>query len=86
MTPTHNAAQDSDTAAPRIMREHEVKRITGLARSTRNDLVARGDFPIPVDLGSPRLRGWFSDEIYSWLESRRAARTCSDPSTKNEVA
>lgn len=58
----------------RIMRDAEVERITGLSRDTRYSLTARGDFPSPVWITS-RTRGYLSDEIDAWLESRRDKRS-----------
>ena len=49
----------------------EVCRLTGRSRSTVRRYVScpEIDFPRPVRLG-PRDRGWFEDEIVSWIEAR----------------
>lgn len=58
----------------RILKDDEVEHITGLGRKTRHTLTARGDFPSPVWI-TGRTRGYMSDEIDSWLESRRDKRS-----------
>lgn len=58
----------------RILRDDEVAHITGLSRKTRYSLTARGEFPSPVWI-TGRTRGYMSDEITAWLESRREQRT-----------
>lgn len=60
--------------ALRIMRDDEVAHITGLPRKTRYSMTARGDFPSPVWI-TGRTRGYMSDEIAAWLESRRDKRS-----------
>jgi len=45
---------------------------TGLGRSTRYRLVARGAFPAPVQLG-PRAVAWRWSDLDRWSESRRSA-------------
>lgn len=58
----------------RIMKDDEVTRITALPRNTRYDMTARGEFPAPVWV-TRRTRGYMSDEIEAWLESRRQRRS-----------
>jgi len=58
----------------RILKDDEVARITGLSRETRYSMTARGDFPSPVWL-TGRTRGYMSDEIDAWMESRRDKRS-----------
>jgi prophage regulatory protein len=60
-----------------ILRFPEVKRRTGLSRSTIYLKIAEGAFPRQVSLG-PRAVGWIEAEIEEWLsgqieQSRRAA-------------
>ena len=52
-----------------ILREIEVKKMTGLSRVTRWRMEREGKFPQRVQLGE-RAVGWISEEIESWLESR----------------
>jgi len=63
-----------NTPVLRILRDAEVEHITGLSRDTRYALTTRGEFPSPVWITS-RTRGYLSDEIDAWLESRRDKRT-----------
>lgn len=58
----------------RILKDPEVKHFTGLSRRTRDDLSKAGEFPPPVWI-SKRSRGYLSDEIEAWIESRRDNRT-----------
>lgn len=56
-----------------ILRLPDVKRITGLSRSTIYLRVAEGKFPKPVSLGR-RAVGWLESEIQQWLQLRVDAR------------
>ena len=51
------------------MRLPEVKRTTGLSRSTIYLRIAQGNFPKPVNLGG-RAVGWLDIEIREWLQLR----------------
>ncbi len=58
-----------------ILRLPDVRRRTGLSRSTVYARVAQGSFPAPIKLG-PRTVGWIEAEVEAWLtdkidESRR---------------
>lgn len=57
----------------RIIREPEVKRLTGLSRSQRWRLTRAGIFPHHVQL-SERALGWVESEIMQWVKDRIAAR------------
>ncbi len=50
-----------------IMRLPEVRRTTGLSRSTLYMRIAEGKFPKPVNLGG-RAVGWLQSEVEAWLE------------------
>jgi prophage regulatory protein len=52
-----------------ILRLPEVKRSTGLSRSTIYLRVAEGTFPRPVGLGG-RAVGWLESEVQDWLQRR----------------
>ena len=59
----------------------EVKRRTGLSKSTIYRRVAKSTFPAPVPTdepsqdGSTRGRvGWLSEEVEHWIATRKAAR------------
>ena len=64
-----------------ILRLPEVKRSTGLSRSTIYLRVAEGKFPKPVCLGG-RAVGWLAEEVQDWLQnridaSRKGQSSCS---------
>ena len=52
-----------------VLRERDVRKLTGLSRSTRWRLERRGDFPSRRRL-SPGCVGWLRSEILDWLQSR----------------
>ena len=52
-----------------ILRLPEVKKSTGLSRSTIYLRIAQGAFPKPVSLGG-RAVGWVEAEIQEWLQGR----------------
>jgi prophage regulatory protein len=63
----------------KILRRPAVIEMTGLSRDTIRRHVAAGAFPAPVVLGrykdgSPSSVGWVEEEIYAWLEARKAER------------
>lgn len=53
-----------------ILRLPEVKRLTGLSRSTIYKMISEGKFPRSVSLGS-RAVGWRAVNILAWLQTRR---------------
>ena len=53
----------------RILRLPEVKRSTGLSRSTLYLRISEGTFPKPLSLGG-RAVGWLEAEIQEWLQRR----------------
>jgi prophage regulatory protein len=52
-----------------ILRLPDVKRNTGLSRSTIYLRISQGTFPKPVSLGG-RAVGWLEAEIQEWLQRR----------------
>jgi len=52
-----------------ILRLPEVRRSTGLSRSTIYLRIAEGKFPKPVRLGG-RAVGWLEAEVQDWLRQR----------------
>ncbi len=56
----------------RFIREPEVKRITGLSRTTRWRLERKGEFPPRRQL-SENAVGWLESEIRVWIASRTAS-------------
>ena len=53
----------------RILREPDVKAITGLSRTTRWELERKGQFPKKKQLSSTAV-GWLESDIQRWLETR----------------
>ena len=56
----------------RFIREPEVKRITGLSRTTRWRLERKGKFPPRRQLSENAI-GWLESEIRAWIASRTAS-------------
>ena len=56
----------------RFLRLHEVKRLTGLGKSTIYVRMAEGSFPRQISLG-PRLVVWSELHIQQWMEEQMAA-------------
>lgn len=54
-----------------LIRRKEVERLTALSRSRIYALMAAGDFPKPVALGSMSV-AWLEIEIREWIASRIA--------------
>ena len=52
-----------------FIRLREVKRVTGLSRSSIYERMKAGDFPKNYGLGA-RSRGWKASEIDHWMQSR----------------
>ena len=46
-----------------FLRDAEVTHLTGIPRSTRYELIERGEFPKPIKLG-PRAVAWIEEHKY----------------------
>ena len=57
----------------KMLREKDVKQLTGLSRVTRWRLEKRGEFPKKVKL-TERCVGWPEAEIMEWLNARAEER------------
>lgn len=57
----------------KILREKQVRELTGLSRVTRWRMERRGKFPSRVHLTS-RCIGWPEGEVLEWLRERLEAR------------
>lgn len=55
-----------------ILRLPQVKAITGLSKSSIYAMIASGDFPSQVRLGS-RAVGWLADAVFAWVAARPQA-------------
>lgn len=56
-----------------IWRLPEVERLTGHKKSHLYNLMAAGDFPLPIPTGN-RTKGWLAHEVVAWVEKRTAMR------------
>lgn len=63
-------AQHQQTA---LIRRKQVEALTALSRSRIYALMAAGDFPKPVQLGTMSV-AWLEAEIHEWIASRIADR------------
>jgi prophage regulatory protein len=75
-------SQISETKTDAILRLPQVRRITGLSRSSNYALQGSRQFPQSVKL-CPRAVGWLESEIREWLLARvseRGARRSFDGS------
>lgn len=52
-----------------VLRLPEVKKRTGLSRSTIYAAVRLGTFPVPISLGE-RAVGWLESSISAWIDDR----------------
>jgi prophage regulatory protein len=57
----------------KVLRLKDVMGVTGLARSTIYDYIAKQQFPKAVSLGD-RAVGWVEQEVQDWISERIAAR------------
>ena len=55
-----------------LLREPEVRKLTGLSRTQRYRMVKAGTFPAPVKIGG-RVSAWRASQISSWLSSLKPA-------------
>jgi prophage regulatory protein len=63
----------SDNAfVERLLRDDEVRAITGLSRTVRWRLARQGKFPKPIAITN-RLHGWKLSDIQRWIAERIAA-------------
>lgn len=56
-------------APDRILREDECRKITGLGRTLRHDLEARGEFPKRRKI-TERITGYSEREVLHWVNER----------------
>ena len=57
----------------RILRLEEVKKTTGLSRSSIYSFIKAGKFPSTIPLGA-RAVGWLESEINDWVAQRADCR------------
>lgn len=56
-----------------VLRLPEVKKMTGLSRSSIYAMVANKSFPKPIKLGE-RAVGWLETEVAEWIASKLQSR------------
>lgn len=61
-----------ELSSDRFLREPEVRRITGLSRTTRWRLEKAGKFPARRQI-SDNAVAWFSSEVEAWMAERMEA-------------
>lgn len=61
-----------------LLRQPEVSRRTGLARSTLYKHVAKGTFPPPVRLTSNTV-AWREEQVDEWIQARPLAESVQGP-------
>ena len=60
--------------ALRILRMKQLTSLTGLGRSTLYLKISQGEFPKPIQLGSPFCVGWLAHEVDAWIAKQVAQR------------
>lgn len=65
-------AHDNQNVRPRdrLIRCPDVKNLTGVGRTNIYKLMAAGEFPRPIKLGSASL--WSENAILEWIERQKA--------------
>jgi prophage regulatory protein len=69
----HKTNEFREYVRMKMLREKQVKDLTGLSRVTRWRMETRGEFPHKIKL-SQRCVGWNEADILQWLEQRMEAR------------
>lgn len=72
--PERLTSSGTEVAPVRLLRFPEVRRRTGLSRSTIWRLERRGEFPMHCRISSGAV-GWVDSEIAAWLEQRIGTRS-----------
>ena len=62
----------------RIVRQRELRSYIGLGHSQVDVLMGRGEFPLPIKLGS-RSKAWLASELAAWQAWRKAQRDKTAP-------
>lgn len=55
-----------------LLRSQEIARLIGISRVSLHKMIARGDFPRGIVIGS-RIRAWPAPQVRDWLAAREAA-------------
>lgn len=73
------------TETDRILRFHEVSRLTGLGRTSIYQGIRDGEFPKPVKLTKHAV-GWRFSEISAWIASREPVGVSEGVSPESNAA
>ncbi len=68
-TAAKSSNQTAQTLHTALLRRKEVEHRTALSRSRIYDLMGKGEFPLPVRLGTMSV-AWASNEIDAWIIER----------------
>lgn len=69
----------------RILRFHEVSRVTGLGRTSIYEGIKEATFPAPVRLTKTAV-GWRQSEIDAWIASREHVGVSAGVSQESDAA
>lgn len=69
MTPDHPPL--AFAGGDRMVRSHEVRRITGTSNAALHRMIQCGSFPKPIRIGT-RLRAWPETQVREWIVAREA--------------
>ena len=69
----HEREEYQEWVHAKMLRERQVRDLTGLSRTTRWRLERRGQFPKRVAL-TERCVGWSEAEVLQWLQDRAEDR------------
>jgi len=56
-----------------ILRAPDVRRLTGLSRTTIWRMVRKGEFPVPRRLSTNAI-GWIASDVEAWIAAREPTR------------
>lgn len=66
-----------------LLKLNRVLDLCAISRSTLYEMVARNEFPGPVQVGV-RAVAWRQRDIFEWIESRPQATNSNQPSQRKE--
>ena len=71
-------ASGASNAIDPLLREGAVRAATGLGTSARYALMAKGEFPRPVLIGTRHV-AWKASEVQAWIDARPRSTGGSSP-------
>ncbi|MCF6782609.1 helix-turn-helix transcriptional regulator [Stutzerimonas stutzeri] len=72
-----NKSNGDGASGPRLIRRKEVLLRVGLSVSTLYEMISRGEFPRPVQIGRQAV-AWVDSEISEWIQQRLTARNAKE--------